>query len=253
MKKLFFSILLLCSIFSSYLNAEEVYIEPPRLLIKIPTRSRPKQFFEFLDLYYQKLSGQIPYHFLITCDDDDTSMNNPQVIQKLKTYPNLTFRFSKNSSKIDAYNKDVSSFIDDYNIILVASDDMKPVHDNYDLVIAQYMVENFPDYDGVLQFLDGLTNTPLCNTYPIIGKKFYLRFGYVYYPGYSAFYCDEEIAEIANQMNKTKMYNIIILKHMYQTNSAKWDSLYQRNQAFWNHDQELFNERKKFNFFLSQN
>ncbi len=255
MKRLYFFVLLLCSSFGFYLNAEEAHIEPPRLLIKIPTRSRPQQFFEYLDLYYQKLSGKIPYHFLITCDDDDESMNNPETIEKLKTYPNLTFRFSQNISKVDAYNKDINQFVEEYNIILITSDDMLPVIDNYDLVIAYCMLKNFPDYDGMLHFRDGNHYSLKFSTYPIIGKKFYLRLGYAYYPGYVSFFCDNEITEIAQQMKKIKEYDTIILRHMYPISlkEHQLDSLYQRNRAFAYRDKELFEERKQFNFFLSSN
>ena len=54
-----------------------------KLLIKFPTRARHDRFFEVLDMYYEKLSGEVEYEFLITCDDDDEQMNNPETIKTI--------------------------------------------------------------------------------------------------------------------------------------------------------------------------
>ena len=108
-----------------------------KLLIKIPTRSRTEQFFKNLDLFYKNLSNQVSYKFLITCDEDDTSMNCPEVITRLKSYPNLDFTFSKNRSKVEAYNKGISYY--NFDILLIASDDMIPIVKDYDKIIIEQM------------------------------------------------------------------------------------------------------------------
>ena len=62
--------------------------------------------------------------FLITLDNDDTSMNTPEVIEKLKNFKNLDFVFGESLNKIDAVNRDIVD--GDWDIILLASDDMIP-------------------------------------------------------------------------------------------------------------------------------
>ena len=54
-----------------------------KLLIKFPTRSRSEKFFNILDLYYKK-QQDLNNEFIISCDIDDPSMNNEDVITKLK-------------------------------------------------------------------------------------------------------------------------------------------------------------------------
>src|SRR5271154_5698770 len=146
----------LCTAF--YVSAEKT-----NLLIKIPTRSRPHKFFKTLDTYYQRLSFTVPYTFLISCDADDASMNNPVIIQRLTTYPHLVFKFGNNHAKVEAYNANIDEF--DFDILIAASDDMVPMVDNFDAIILDNMKEAFPDLDGVLHFNDGSIGRP-CNTLP---------------------------------------------------------------------------------------
>lgn len=233
MKKLLFALCL-----AAFVEAEQV----PRLLIKIPTRSRPEQFLHHLDLYYQKLSGTIDYHFLITCNNDDSSMNNEQMLQRLQAYPNLTIRFADCKNKIDAYNRHIDEFKDRFDILLVASDDMVPVKQGYDKIIANYMLQYFPDYDGTLHFFDGHVSQAT-NTMPIIGKKYYERFGYIYYPGYQSMYCDNEFTLVAKILKKEKYLNELIIEHLAPAwGKAPLDDLYRANNAetFHTPDSELF-------------
>ncbi len=236
MKKIFLVIIILCcnNVFSY-----------PRLLIKIPTRSRPLQFFEQLDRYYQKLSGKAPYQFLISCDIDDTTMNNPEIEKRFKSYPHLHYRFNANKSKIEAYNANIDEFIDQFDILIVTSDDLKPMIDNYDLLIIKEMNKHFPQLDGVLNFSDG-RDAKNINTYPILGIKYYLQFNYIYYPEYNSFFCDNELVDVSNILKKEVYYSTTLFKHNFG-----WDQLYERNQKFWNSDQSLYEKRKLENFYLN--
>ena len=180
----------------------------PKLAIKIPTRARPAQFFSVLDTYYRNLSGKLPYQFIISCDEDDTTMNNDACRAKLATYPNLHVSFKPRVSKVEAYNRDLDTV--DFDILLVTSDDAVPVAKGYDLVIADTMAENFPDFDGVINFHDGYVSSQ-CNTLPVMGKKYFDRFGYVYHPSYTALACDVEFTLVARALGKEAICNTIII------------------------------------------
>jgi hypothetical protein len=225
------------------------YIEafPPRILIKLPTRDRYDQFFSALDNYYRKLSHQVPYHFLISCDSDDQVMNSERTIKRLKTYPHLSYYFSNNSSKIAACNNDIEKHLD-FDILILASDDMMPIAQNFDLIIARYMQYFYPTYDGILHFNDGFQGVYL-NTLPIIGKKFYDRFGYIYYPGYKSFYCDAEMTEVSRMLNKTVYVDQVIIEHCHPAiGKGKNDSLYERNNLYVLEDYDLYLKRRAINF-----
>lgn len=230
--------------------AEEVVSDAPRLLIKIPTRMRPEKFFVMLDNYYEKLSHTIPYQFLISCDEDDVLMNNEQVIEKFKSYKNLTYSFGKQSTKVAAYNADIDKY--DFDIIVCGSDDMEPVISGYDLIIAEKMKKHFPDGDGMIHFFDGKASQ-ICNTLPIMGKKYYERFGYVYHPEYQSMYCHMELASVAKILKKEKCSRTVLFRHNHPAwGLAAWDELYARNEKDKQSDKALFEERRRNYFHLGQ-
>jgi len=219
----------------------------PHLLIKIPTRSRPEQFFQILDIYYKNLSGQVPYTFVVSCDENDSAMNNPKVINKLKTYPNLFYYFGQSNNKIEAYNADIDKH--EFDIILVTSDDLEPIVKNYDLIIVENMLKYFPQFDGVLNFPDQITKE--LNTYPVIGKNYYKYFGYVYYPEYKSFCCDNELSNVSRIIKKEKLIDIQLMFHKHPGfGFAQRDDLYEKNNLAWDKDQATYKYRRKNNFFI---
>jgi hypothetical protein len=225
----------------------------PQLLIKIPTRSRPIQFFNILDQYYEKLSGEIPYHFLITCDTDDLTMNCSEVKERLATYPNLTITFNPNQTKVEAYNCGIEDYVDWFDILLVGSDDMIPVVEGYDKIIAHTMLAHFPDMDGVLNFHDGYVGEIL-NTLPILGKKYYQRFGYAYHPAYHALWCDNELTLVSRMLGKEAFIDQVIIRHKHPIYEGSLvDTLLKRNEAFYLTDRAIFERRRSQQFDLDEN
>ncbi len=221
-----------------------------QLLIKFPTRDRYVGFFKALDAYYQKLSNKVSYHFVVSCDEDDDVMNSEMAIEKLKTYPHLSYYFGQNKSKIEAINADMGNHLN-FDVLLLASDDMIPIVDGYDEIIVNAMKEHFPDTDGVLHFNDGKRGADL-NTLSILGKAYYNRFGYLYYPGYKSLFCDDEFMAVSRQLNKVVYNPMVIIEHRHFTSKkAIYDDLYKRNQAYQKQDKALFRQRSQINFGLN--
>lgn len=236
-------------IFSFFILSYVQATDTPRILIKIPTRERSAQFFTTLDEFYAKLSYELPYHFVISCDIDDLVMNSPGVILTLNTYPNLSLYFSNNKSKIEAINKDINKHLD-FDIVIVAADDFMPLIQNYDLIIASAMNTHFPNYDGILHFNDGIQG-PNLNTLPIYGKKFYEKFGYIYYPGYKSLYCDTELTDVSRMLNKVVYVDLLLIEHQHPcTGKHEYDDLYIRNDRHFEHDKDLYFKRRQINFGL---
>lgn len=219
-----------------------------KILIKFPTRNRRDKFFKVLDLYYQYIDDKENTYFLITCDNDDNSMNNQEVIDKFKTYNNLSVDYSNNKSKIQAINYGIDEHL--FDILVVASDDMIPQTKGFDNIIRDKMNEYFPNYDGILWFNDGYQGNNL-NTLPILGVEYYDRFGYVYHPSYKSLWCDNEFMEVANKLNKQVYINDVIIKHEHQVwTGEKWDELQIINDSFNDIDKNNFIRRKKNRFGL---
>ena len=128
----------------------------------------------------------------------------------------------------------------DYDIILLASDDMVPVVKGYDAIIRQKMSSTYPDTDGALWFNDGYQDR--INTLVIIGKKYYDRFGFIYNSVYKSVYCDNEFTDVAKKLNKITYFDEVIIRHEHPGNSSEYlsDSLYLRNAKYWDDDEYTY-------------
>lgn len=221
-----------------------------KLLIKFPTRGRVNQFFKVFDLYYTFLDDIENTKFLISCDIDDISMNNVEVINKIGTYKNVEIKFGNNKSKIEAINADMI-LQQDFDIVLLASDDMIPQVKGYDTIIRTNMATYFADTDGILWFNDGYQGSNL-NTLCILGKKYFKRFNYIYHPDYKSLWCDNEFMEVGNYLGKQKYIDQIIIKHKHPDadSSIAYDELYHRNIKLDAVDRKTFERRRKVQFGL---
>ncbi|MCH9631194.1 MAG: hypothetical protein S4CHLAM37_12160 [Chlamydiia bacterium] len=175
------------------------------------------------------LSGMLPVTFLISCDTDDTSMNNETIKQQLSTYDNVYVYYGPRVNKIEAINRDIDKHMD-FDLLIVSSDDMEPVINGYDAIFAKLMCKYFPDFDGVLNSNDGHVGKEL-NTLPVIGKKYYERFGYIFYPEYQSVYCDLELCFVSKYLQKEAYINKTIFMHNHPCYGFEADSLCKHNES----------------------
>jgi hypothetical protein len=218
-----------------------------KLLIKFPTRNRPEKFLKALDKYCRFLSDKST-KIIVTCDNDDESMKQEYVLAAIKQYENVVLFFGDNKSKIEAVNANLDNV--DFDILLLASDDMLPTVNGYDEVIKNKMLEYYPDTDGVLWFNDGYQGNKL-NTLSIMGKKYFDRFGYIYYPEYKSVWCDNEFMDVANILGKQTYFEETIIRHEHPDwGFGNRDEVHILNNVNGNHDKNLYYQRKNINFDL---
>jgi len=218
-----------------------------KLLIKFPTRARPEKFFKVLDLYYHLLDGN-NFEFVVSCDVDDETMNNSEVRARLKAYNKLSVSYNNNTCKVEAINADLKD--KQFDILILASDDMVPEVRGYDVIIKNKLIARFPDKDGVLWVNDGFQGDKL-NTLVIIGKPYYDRFGYIYHPDYKSLYCDTEFTLVSQMLNKAYYYDKCLIRHcQYSIINEPPDKLYVRNDYLQHKDHVTFNSRRNKNFDL---
>ncbi len=220
-----------------------------KILVKFPTRSRKNKFFNVLKKYHQFSNNIDDITFQITLDNDDIEMNNPDTIEILKSFKNTTFVFGDSKSKIDAVNRDIDTN-GDWDIILLASDDMIPNVKGYDQIIINKMKEFYPDTDGVLWFNDGFQGKKL-NTLCILGKKYYERFGYIYHPDYKSTWCDNEFMDVANLLDRQTYIDDVIIKHEHPDwGFGSRDEIHNENFNNVNYDMMVYKKRKSIKFNL---
>lgn len=219
------------------------------ILVKFPTRGRKEKFFSVLERYIDFLNSPENIRFLITIDDDDPTMNTEDVFNVLRDL-NVDYTVGHSGTKINANNRDLNGYDYEWDIILLASDDMIPQIRGYDDIIRNKMCELYPDTDGVLWFNDGFQNDKL-NTLSILGRKYYDRFKYLYYPEYKSVWADNEFMEVSKLLNKQTYIDLVIIKHEHPDwgyNSQ--DHIHTANHQNESYDRNLFNSRKLNNFFI---
>jgi hypothetical protein len=114
------------------------------------------------------------------------------------------------------------------------------------------MRQFFPEMDGLLHYNEGHAKTRLA-TLPIIGKHFYDRFGYIYYPEYVSFFCDDEMTEVAKILDKHVYIDHLLIEHVHPDYlPIPRDALYGRNDLFVGRDAELYFQRKQQNFGIKK-
>jgi hypothetical protein len=220
-----------------------------KLLIKFPTRNRKNKFFKTLKEYQNLCEDFENTHFLITLDNDDESMNPLEVKEIFDTFKNIKVVYGNSDSKIHAVNRDIE-LSDEWDIILLASDDMTPKVKGYDNIIRNKMKKFYPDTDGILWFNDGHQGNRL-NTLCILGKKYYDRFGYIYYPEYKSVWSDNEFMSVGDLLKKQTYFHETIIEHEHPDwGYGSRDVIHQINSKNENHDRTLFMNRKENNFYL---
>jgi hypothetical protein len=220
-----------------------------KLLIKFPTRNRKNKFFKVLKQYQNLCEDIDNTFFLITLDNDDDEMKSSEVNDIFNTFKNITVVYGKSNSKIHAINRDIE-LIDEWDIVLLASDDMTPKVKGYDNIIRNKMKEYYPDTDGILWFNDGHQGNKL-NTLSILGRKYFDRFGYIYHPEYKSVWSDNEFMTVGNLLGKQTYFDEVIIEHEHPDwGYGNRDVIHQINSNNESHDRNLFLKRKENNFYL---
>jgi hypothetical protein len=218
-----------------------------KILLKFPSRERPQKLLEVYKKYISMAFDSSLIHGLITLDSNDYTVT-PELIKDLEEVHSQTkVIVGISGSKIKAVNRDMDK-APEYDIILLASDDMIPQIMGYDHIIRQNMLSLYPDTDGVLWFNDGLQGSRL-NTLCILGKTYYERFGYIYHPAYKSLYCDNEFMHVAARSNKQTYIDQVIIKHEHHlTGKTPLDPLYVINDSYDKEDCETYMKRIKLGF-----
>jgi len=221
-----------------------------KLLIKFPTRGRKYKFLSTLQKYHDLCKDINNTMFLISLDEDDTEMNNDEVLNLISNYKNTDVVIGKSKSKIDAVNRDLIDYKSPWDIVLLASDDMIPQINGYDEIIRHNMLFNYPDTDGILWFNDGFQGNKL-NTLCILGRKYYKRFNYIYHPDYKSCWSDNEFMVVGDKLKKQSYIDQVIIKHEHPDwGYGSTDYVHSNNIKDFNHDHNVFKTRELNNFYI---
>jgi hypothetical protein len=231
------------------------------ILCKVTSRERPDILLSTIKQYIDLAANAKDMRWLFSFDEDDPSINEvykrlTDLIEPTEVGHESLAVVAKSESKIHAINRDVDQYVKQFpnvnwDILLNISDDQTPQVKGYDDVIRKAMPD---DLDASVWFNDGWQDR--INTQEIVGRKYFDRFGYIYHPSYKSFFCDNEATAVARKLGKLLQSKQSLIRHdhpQWNPNShIKEDNLYRKNnaKAFWDHDMNNYNERKKRKFDL---
>jgi hypothetical protein len=224
--------------------------KPYKIVIKFPTRNRPDKFINCINNIFTHLADKVNTRVVVTADIDDATMFNKKLLMQVKPYMdnyNLEIIFGKSESKIHACNRDIE-LLGDWDIIMVTSDDMLFESQTFDYKVREGFDTFFPTTDGNLFFNDGFAKDRI-STLPIVGRKYYERFGYIYHPSYKSLWCDNEYTEVARKLGKIAYYEQMLYRHHHPSNVGGYvDAQLMHTESFNELDKVNYDERKKRDF-----
>jgi hypothetical protein len=221
-----------------------------KILLKCPTRSRPKKVIETLRKYVELATQPDLIGICLSCDTDDATMHDPNVEYHITNLPVAWVKifYSDNQSKIEAVNADMNKIEWGWDLVILVSDDMIPKVKGYDDIIRSHIT---PDLDRIVWINDGVQGYHL-NTLSIMGRKMYDSIGYIYHPSYKSLFCDNEFTDLCKGSLASKCSYIeeILVRHEHFRTGfpEKNDALYQRNQRYWSADFKNYIARKTYEY-----
>lgn len=215
-----------------------------KLFFKCTSRSRPYRMKHTINSIVSNISNDADYFIQLSLDEDDEQLS--EYFKIISPIHEKIIGSSKN--KIDAINRDMDLVDQWWDILINISDDQVFIKKDFDLDIVNNMGN---DGDMFLHFPDG--NQGDLATMSIIGRKYYLRDGYIYNPNYESVYCDNEAQDVAKLRNCYKLVNTHIFNHEHPAwGKGQTDEQYKKNEHFlvYEKDRKTYINRAAKNFYL---
>ena len=216
-----------------------------------PSRSRPAKFFKTLD-NIKIFSESDNYFVWAKLDEDDETMNNPEVIEKIKAeHPEVTVKWGISESKVHAVNRSLED-LPECDILIIQSDDIVWDMVGYDNEIRNAFEKHFPGLDGTVHFPEenAARRTIIVS---MVGINLYRKLGYLYHPDFVSVYCDNHFTEMTMAMKKYVYIDKTIFSHHHPIwQKTDWDELYRLNEGaeLYKKDRDTFTRLKANNFGL---
>lgn len=211
-----------------------------------PSRGRADQAFKTF-LKWRMSADIASWEYILSIDEDDA--DNYKIFDREFNWhdslPNGWERCNKrlispNKSAIDAINN--AAKIATGDLFIIISDDFScPEH--WDTLLLNDLNDK---EDFLLKTNDGLQKTLV--TLPIMDRKYYERFGYVYHEDYGHMHADEEMTIVALMLGRFINSDLVFPHYHYTTGAMQMDDINVKNNNTWAHGQATLNRRALNNF-----
>lgn len=197
------------------------------------------------------MSASPDYFVWAKLDEDDESMNNDVVKERLKEFPEVTVKWGLSKGKVDAVNRSMED-LPQCDIIIILSDDIRFDVFGFDDIIREAFAKHFPNLDGTVHFqeLNAQDRTIIVS---MLGINLYKQLGYLFWPQYESVYPDNDFTEMTRLMQRYAYEKKIIFSHLHPIwGGSEWDAQYRNTERpeVYKKDGETFKKRKANNFGL---
>lgn len=195
-----------------------------KFLLKYPTKSRPELFRACFGNWQGIASGEHSIKWLVSADNDDPTMNTPEM-REWCALRDIPIHYGNSRSKVEACNADLHLAGDDWDVLVLVSDDMVAMP-NWDATIAEHMPA---DLNCGLWFPDG-RQRKLC-TLSVFGRPILdtVLGGFVYHPSFQSVWADNYYQWLMQRAGLLKFVDVPIARHAWQEQNA--DALMRRNES----------------------
>lgn len=191
-----------------------------------PSRGRAKKAYDTYCNFINNSEGLVIYKVSIEPD---------QYMDYLDYFESDYLIVNENKNAIEAINNAAKQL--DFDLLMVVSDDFESEY-GWDSKIKKAVDGK---YNFLLKTYDGLQKWIV--TLPIMDRKYYDSFGYVYYPEYKHLFSDTELTTVAEFTDRLIIRNDIIFKQ-----KAINDSQHKDTDSTWMQGEYLYLSRFKINF-----
>lgn len=200
-----------------------------------PSRSRPQQAYITARKWLDNAGCDCEY--ILSLD-----LGDPKYDEYERLFSVAQIKTNRNRSAIDAINK--AAKVATGNMLLVLSDDFDcpPLWGKQILDLTQ------GKEDWILKTYDGIQ--PRLITLPVMDRKYYERFGYIYFPEYRHMYADKELTEVAHITGRVIESNMQFLHKHYSVTDGIRDEVSICADATVEQGKKLYYERRAINFGL---
>lgn len=218
------------------------------IVLCMPSRGRPEQLVRCLQQWHKRAAfgPDQKMHVSIGLDMDDPCLDeyNARLADMgLKVY--VDGQKGLPNTKVRAINETVANahLLDpNWEVAIVAADDMIPVVDRWDEAIRDQV--NKGGLDKMYWFDDGRQNVRC--TLPVITRGWHEKYGHVYHPSYKAYYCDDEQTQASMERGElVRILGPMFLHNHCVFGAAPDDATYQRNRKYKAEDRRTFQIRKQ--------
>lgn len=200
-----------------------------------PSRGRPQKAYSTYERWVN--NADHPFEYIMSWDEDDCRKYYEQFFYEDS---NIKICLRPNHSAIEAINN--AAKITTGDLFVVISDDFDcPAH--WDTAL---LAEMHGKSDFVLKTRDGIQKTLV--TLPIMDRKYYERFGYVFNLGYQHMYSDQELTAVAAMTGRLLYSDLLFPHNHYTTGKTVMDEVNKKNDATYPQGLAFFNERLAKNF-----